>query len=147
MVDHGSAELEVCVSIPLEDFCLSHACVKTTNIAPKVFLLCKLAGRFHCSAQTRRRQRISISRVKVVVKMLRFRSFVWFAAYNCRYVTCDYNQWSDWSASCGISMRRTRTLSKVNERYIKRQGGCSGLKVTCDRQLTELKTTNCKLRA
>ncbi|XP_078353361.1 uncharacterized protein LOC144638092 isoform X2 [Oculina patagonica] len=63
--------------------------------------------------------------------------------YNCRYVTCDYSQWSTWSASCGVSIKRTRGLTKVNEHYIKRQGGCSGLKVTCDKQETETKTTNC----
>lgn len=65
------------------------------------------------------------------------------STYNCRYVTCDYNQWSSWSASCGVAMKRTRGLSKVNEHFIKRQGGCSGLKVTCDAQETETKTTNC----
>ena len=41
-------------------------------------------------------------------------------------------------------MKRTRELSKVNEHFIKRQGGCSGLKVTCDKQDTETKTTNCE---
>lgn len=69
-----------------------------------------------------------------------------FAAYNCSYVTCDYNEWAAWSASCGSGMRRTRSLAKVNEHYIKKQGGCAGLKVTCDRQQTETKTTNCKFR-
>lgn len=68
-----------------------------------------------------------------------------FIAYNCRFVTCDYSQWSAWSATCGTGMRRARNLVKVNEHYIKKQGGCSGLKVTCDRQETETRTTtNCK---
>lgn len=69
---------------------------------------------------------------------------VYFTAYNCRYVTCDYYQWSSWSASCGVAIKRTRGLSKVNEHFIKQQGGCSGLKVTCDKQETEIKTTNCE---
>ena len=72
------------------------------------------------------------------------RHFFYFTAFNCRYVTCDYYQWSSWSASCGIGMKRTRGLSKVNEHFIKRQGGCSGLKVTCDKQETETKTANCE---
>ncbi|CAH3183434.1 unnamed protein product [Porites evermanni] len=64
--------------------------------------------------------------------------------YNCRFVTCDYSKWSAWSATCGTGMRRARNLVKVNEHYIKKQGGCSGLKVTCDRQETETRTTtNC----
>ena len=68
-----------------------------------------------------------------------------FIAYNCRFVTCDYSKWSAWSATCGTGMRRARDLVKVNEHYIKKQGGCSGLKVTCDRQETETRTTtNCK---
>ena len=41
-------------------------------------------------------------------------------------------------------MKRTRELSKVKEHFIKRQGGCYGLKVTCDKQETETKTTNCE---
>lgn len=69
---------------------------------------------------------------------------LFFAAYNCRYVVCDYNAWGAWSATCGTGMRRTRSLAKVNEHFIKRQGGCAGLKVTCDRQETETKTTNCE---
>lgn len=67
------------------------------------------------------------------------------AAYNCRYVTCDYSQWSKWSVSCGIRMRRTRRLVKVNKKYIKQQGGCSGLQVSCNKVETETKNMNCKL--
>ncbi|XP_068676816.1 uncharacterized protein [Montipora foliosa] len=63
--------------------------------------------------------------------------------YNCRYVTCDYSQWSKWSRSCGIGMKRTQTLAKVNVKYIKQQGGCSGLKVTCDKIKAETKYMNC----
>ena len=69
----------------------------------------------------------------------------YLAAYNCRYVTCDYSQWSKWSRSCGIGMKRTQTLAKVNVKYIKQQGGCSGLKVTCDKIKAETKNMNCKL--
>ena len=73
-----------------------------------------------------------------------FLILICFAAYNCRYVTCDYAQWGAWSATCGVGMKRTRILSKVNENYIKKQGGCAGLKVTCGRLESETKTTNCK---
>ena len=41
-------------------------------------------------------------------------------------------------------MKRTRRLAKVNEHYIKKQGGCSGLKVVCDKQETETKTAKCE---
>ncbi|XP_015763702.1 PREDICTED: uncharacterized protein LOC107342725 [Acropora digitifera] len=64
-------------------------------------------------------------------------------SYNCRYVTCDYSQWSEWSVSCGIRMRRTRRLVKVNEKYIKQQGGCSGLQLKCNNEETETKNMNC----
>lgn len=41
-------------------------------------------------------------------------------------------------------MRRVRTLTKVNEHTIEQQGGCSGMKQTCDAQMEETKSDHCK---
>ncbi|KAK3717080.1 hypothetical protein QZH41_009449, partial [Actinostola sp. cb2023] len=68
------------------------------------------------------------------------------SSFTCRYVTCDYGAWSAWSKSCGQGMRRVRTLTKVNEHTIQQQGGCSGMKQTCDAQTVETKNDHCPCR-
>ena len=59
----------------------------------------------------------------------------------CKYVTCSWNDWSKWSATCGASTRQ-RT-SKVTNHVINRPS-CSGLQTTCPQPQDERRTTNCK---
>jgi len=41
-------------------------------------------------------------------------------------------------------MKRKRTLTKENEHVIEQQGGCSGLKTSCDKEELETKDMDCK---
>jgi len=41
-------------------------------------------------------------------------------------------------------MKRKRTLTKENEHVIELQGGCSGLKTSCDKEELETKDIDCK---
>ena len=41
-------------------------------------------------------------------------------------------------------MKRKRTLTKENEHIIEQQGGCSGLKTSCDKEELETKDMDCK---
>lgn len=41
-------------------------------------------------------------------------------------------------------MKRKRTLTKQNEHVIEQQGGCSGLKTSCDKEELETKDMDCK---
>ena len=41
-------------------------------------------------------------------------------------------------------MKRKRTLTKQNEHIIEQQGGCSGLKTSCDKEELETKDMDCK---
>ena len=59
-------------------------------------------------------------------------------------MTCDYSVWSSWSTSCGTGMTRKRTLTEENEYIIEQQGGCSGLKTSCDKEEMETKDMDCK---
>lgn len=70
--------------------------------------------------------------------------FVSSLAFKCKYVTCDYSAWSEWSISCGKGMKRRKTLTKVNEHIIEQQGGCSGLATTCEEEKVETKDMDCK---
>lgn len=65
------------------------------------------------------------------------------SAFTCRYVTCDYGAWGAWSKSCGQGMTRARKLTKTNWRTTQKQGGCAGMKQTCEAQMTETKNGNC----
>ncbi|CAH3168650.1 unnamed protein product [Porites evermanni] len=58
----------------------------------------------------------------------------------CKYVTCSWNDWSKWSATCGASTRQ-RT-SKVTNHVINKPS-CSGLQTTCPQPQVERRTTNC----
>ena len=66
------------------------------------------------------------------------------SVFTCKYVTCEYSQWSDWSASCGRGMTRTKTLTKVNQHTKQQQGGCSGLQTECAPPQTQTKNSNCE---
>ncbi|XP_031574613.1 uncharacterized protein LOC116308348 isoform X2 [Actinia tenebrosa] len=68
------------------------------------------------------------------------------SSFTCRYVTCDYGTWGAWSKSCGQGMTRIRKLSKTNWHTTEKQGGCAGMKQTCDAQVTETKNDNCPCR-
>ena len=60
----------------------------------------------------------------------------------CKYVTCSWNDWSSWSATCGTSFRQ-RT-SKATDHVINKPS-CSDLQTSCPGPQLDTKTTNCKL--
>lgn len=69
-------------------------------------------------------------------------------AVECHYKECEYHEWTTWSATCGITAQRSRTLRKAEDKMKKRYGGCAGLPVKCQNKETEsqqLKSCSCKL--
>jgi len=68
-------------------------------------------------------------------------------AVECRYKECEYHDWTAWSATCGITARRSRTLRKAEDKRQERFGGCAGLPKQCENKETEsqqLKSCSCK---
>ena len=70
-----------------------------------------------------------------------------FTAVDCKYKECNYGEWSTWSATCGVTARRTRSLKNSVDKVKQRFGGCAGLPQQCQNKETEdkqLQSCNCK---
>lgn len=64
-----------------------------------------------------------------------------FSLGPCRFVTCAWNPWGDWSATCGrITRQRT---SKVTHHLVYRPN-CVGLQTTCPAPQTQSTFVSCE---
>lgn len=59
----------------------------------------------------------------------------------CRYVTCSWNPWSEWSATCGVSIR---TRTPIVTQHVINKPSCEGLQKSCPRAEREKKISNCE---
>lgn len=59
----------------------------------------------------------------------------------CRYVTCSWNPWSEWSATCGVSIR---TRTPIVTQHVINKPSCEGLQKSCPRAEREKKMSNCE---
>ncbi|XP_065060896.1 cochlin-like [Rhopilema esculentum] len=52
------------------------------------------------------------------------------SAFTCQYAECKYGQWSEWSKSCGLAIRRRNVLQSVIKTKVA-VGGCAGVSTKC----------------
>lgn len=61
----------------------------------------------------------------------------------CKYASCSYSQWSEWSAECG-KINRTREM--VTEKMTSWRANCRGLETDCSKhtETFQEKSETCK---
>lgn len=60
----------------------------------------------------------------------------------CKYVTCAWNSWTRWSATCG---RMTRQRSSKVTQHVVNRPNCNGLQTSCPAPQTESTFVSCML--
>ena len=60
----------------------------------------------------------------------------------CKYVTCAWNPWTRWSATCG---RMTRQRSSKVTQHVVNRPNCNGLQTSCPAPQTESAFVSCML--